>query len=81
MTNDLTAPICQCATCAADHVGDLFDAVSTELDGEDAMDVVYVIGMLIAHACQDFEPDVNAMFTQLREVVAIELDATGPVTH
>lgn len=77
----MTVPTCQCPECATNHTEDLFDTVSGVFDGEDAMDVVYVIGMLIAHACRDFEPDVNAMFTQLREVVAIELDATGPVTH
>lgn len=61
--------------CDIDNVTALFDDANAVFDGEPAGDVIYVLGMLIANAILNHNPktDAEAMFTQLREVVAIEL--------
>jgi len=63
--------------CDTDNVTNLFDLANAVFEGECAGDVIYTIGMLIAHAIKTQQPsqDVDAMFAQLREVVAIELVA------
>lgn len=61
--------------CDQDRVSVLFDLAQAIFDDEEASDVVYVIGMLIAHAikkqCTDRNPETT--FALLREAVDLEL--------